>query len=92
MASSAAHTVATIDLAALPTDSPEAALRAALVGTALMDNVLAALRRLAQEHVSSQTFAASPRRALPAPGPDPAGGPPSPARSGLATRSQAARY
>jgi DNA-binding transcriptional MerR regulator len=53
----AAQAAATIDVAALPTDSPEAALRHAIVGTALMDNVLIALRRLAQEHVSSQTFA-----------------------------------
>lgn len=53
----AARTVATIDIAALPTDSPESALRHAIVGTALMDNVLIALRRLAQEDVSSRTFA-----------------------------------
>jgi DNA-binding transcriptional MerR regulator len=53
----AARAAATIDVAALPTDSPEAALRHAIVGTALMDNVLIALRRLAQEHVSSRTFA-----------------------------------
>jgi len=54
----AAEAVAVIDVAALPTDTPEAALRRAIVGTALLDNVLTALRRLAQEDVSARTFAA----------------------------------
>ena len=53
----AAQSAATIDVASLPTDTPEAALRQAIIGTALLDNVLIALRRLAQEHVSSLTFA-----------------------------------
>lgn len=53
----AAQAVATIDVANLPTDTPEGALRHAIVGTALLDHVLIALRRLAQEHVSSMTFA-----------------------------------
>ena len=53
----AAKAVAAIDVASLPTDSPEAALRHAIVGTVLLDHVLIALRRLAQEHVSSRTFA-----------------------------------
>lgn len=53
----AAWAVATIDVATLPTDTPQAALRRAIVGTALLDNVLMALRLLAQEDVSSRTFA-----------------------------------
>ncbi|MDQ5841349.1 MAG: hypothetical protein M3537_09460, partial [Chloroflexota bacterium] len=53
----AAQAAATIDVASLPTDTPEAALRRVIVGTALLDHVLIALRRLAQEHVSSRTFA-----------------------------------
>ena len=52
----AARSAATIDVASLPTDSPDAALRQAIIGTALLDPVLVALRRLAQEHISSQTF------------------------------------
>jgi len=50
-------TAAAIDVASVPTDSPMAALRQAIVGTALVDPVLVALRRLAQEHLSSQAFA-----------------------------------
>jgi len=53
----AAQAAAVIDVAALPTDTPEAALRRAVVGTVLLDNVLIALRRLAQEDVSARTFA-----------------------------------
>jgi len=56
----AAQAAATIDVASLPTDTPESALRRAIVGTALMDNVLITLRRLAQEHVSSRTLARKP--------------------------------
>jgi len=56
----AAEAAAVIDVAALPTDSPEAALRRAVVGTVLLDNVLIALRRLAQEDVSARTFARRP--------------------------------
>lgn len=52
-----AQAAATIDVAALPTDTPEAALRRAIVGTVLLDDVLIALRRLAQEDVSARTFA-----------------------------------
>ena len=52
----AAKSAATIDVASLPKDSPDAALRHAIVGTVLLDPVLVALRRLAQEHVSSQTL------------------------------------
>jgi DNA-binding transcriptional MerR regulator len=53
----AAQAAAIIDVAALPTDTPEAALHRAIVGTVLLDNVLIALRRLAQEDVSARTFA-----------------------------------
>jgi len=52
----AAEAAAVIDVAALPS-TPEAALRQAIVGTVLLDNVLIALRRLAQEDVSARTFA-----------------------------------
>lgn len=52
-----ARAAAAIDIAALPTDTPEAAMHRAIVGTALLDNVLIALRRLAQEDVSSRAFA-----------------------------------
>ena len=64
----AAQAAATIDVASLPKDSPEAALRHAIIGTALLDPVLVALRRLAQEHVSSQTFGFA--SACPADAPD----------------------
>lgn len=61
----AARAAATIDIASLPTDSPEAALRQAIVGTVLTDDVLVALRRLAQEDVSSRTFARKRTSATP---------------------------
>lgn len=53
----AAQAAAVIDVTALPTDTPGAALRQAIVGTVLLDHVLIALRRLAQEDVSARTFA-----------------------------------
>ncbi|WP_457253400.1 MerR family transcriptional regulator [Pedococcus sp. P5_B7] len=47
--------VAAVDVAAVPRDDLAAALHRVVAGTVLVDPVLAALRRLAQEHVSSQT-------------------------------------
>lgn len=45
--------IAAVDVAAVPRDSLEAALLVVVAGTVLVDPVLAALRRLAQEHVSA---------------------------------------
>lgn len=50
----AMHRVAQIDVRNLPPESPEAALRTVVLGNVLLDPVLAALRRLAQEDVSSR--------------------------------------
>jgi DNA-binding transcriptional MerR regulator len=47
--------VAEVDVAAVPRDDLAAALHRVVAGTVLVDPVLAALRRLAQEHVSSRT-------------------------------------
>jgi DNA-binding transcriptional MerR regulator len=46
--------VAEVDVRGVPRDSPAAALRHVVVGTVLVDPVLIALRRLAQEDVSSR--------------------------------------
>jgi DNA-binding transcriptional MerR regulator len=48
--------VAALDVESVPTDSPEAALRHVVLGTLLLEPVLAALRRLAQEDLSSRRF------------------------------------
>ena len=45
--------IAAVDVAAVPRDDLAAALHRVVAGTVLVDPVLAALRRLAQEHVSS---------------------------------------
>lgn len=50
----AMHRVAEVDVRTIPRDSPAAALRQVVVGTVLLDPVLIALRRLAQEDVSSR--------------------------------------
>lgn len=57
----AMHAVAEVDLTTVPRDSPELALRQVVVGTVLVDPMLAAMRKLAQEAVSqeSQQAAAS---------------------------------
>jgi DNA-binding transcriptional MerR regulator len=47
----AAHDVAAIDIAGLPSDSPTEVVRRAIVGTVMHEPVLLALRRLAQQHV-----------------------------------------
>lgn len=53
---SAMHAVAEVDVARVPTHSPDAALRRVVLGTVLVDPVLTALRRLAQEDVSSRSL------------------------------------
>ncbi len=52
--------VATMELDRLPTDSPEAAVRYVVLGTVLNEPLLLALRRLAEQHVSTIRFGASP--------------------------------
>ena len=51
----ATEAVAQVDVAAVPRDDLAAALHRVVAGTVLVDPVLAALRRLAQEHVSQQS-------------------------------------
>jgi hypothetical protein len=53
---SAAAAVAEVDVASVPTDSPEHAARHVVVGTVLYEPVLLALRRLAQEDASARRF------------------------------------
>ena len=48
--------VAALDVDSVPTDSPEAAMRQVVLGTLLLEPVLAALRRIAQEDLSSRRF------------------------------------
>lgn len=48
--------VAAAEVAAVPTSSPAAAVAFVVMGTALYEPVLLALRRLAQEHASAQRF------------------------------------
>jgi DNA-binding transcriptional MerR regulator len=50
----AALTVATVDVETVPTDSAEHAVEHVVVGTVLFEPLLLALRRLAQEHLSSR--------------------------------------
>lgn len=62
----AATTVAKVDVATVPTDSPEHAVEHVVIGTVLLEPVLLALRRLAQEDLSSRRLARQPvRRARP---------------------------
>lgn len=49
----ASERIATVDVAGVPLGDASAALTRVVVGTVLVDPVLAALRRLAQEHTSS---------------------------------------
>lgn len=48
--------VATMELDHLPVQSPEAAVRYVVLGTVLNEPLILALRRLAEQHVSSQRF------------------------------------
>jgi DNA-binding transcriptional MerR regulator len=52
----AAQDVARADLAEVPTDTPEAAVRHVVLGTVLAEPLLLALRRLAQEVASQERF------------------------------------
>jgi DNA-binding transcriptional MerR regulator len=57
---SAAAAVAEEDVASVPTDSAERAVRHVIVGTVLYEPVLLALRRLAQEDASARRFGDGP--------------------------------
>jgi hypothetical protein len=50
--------VAEADVGSVPTDSPEAAMRYVVLGTVLMEPVLLAMRRVAQQSASLQRFGA----------------------------------
>jgi DNA-binding transcriptional MerR regulator len=50
--------VAEADVGSVPTDSPEAAMRYVVLGTVLMEPVLLAMRRLAQQSASLERFGA----------------------------------
>ncbi len=51
--------VATAEIDHLPTESPEAAVRYVLLGTVLNEPLVLALRRLAEQHVSTLRFGAA---------------------------------
>ncbi len=52
----AAQRIATAELAGVPTDSPEAAVRYVVLGSVLMEPVLLALRRVAEQVASGRRF------------------------------------
>ncbi len=54
--------VATMELDHLPTQSPEAAVRYVVLGTVLNEPLILALRRLAEQHVSTIRFGGPPAR------------------------------
>lgn len=58
----AAHRVGEVDVAEVPTSSPQEATRHVVLGTLLYEPVLLALRRLAQVDASATRFAATPPR------------------------------
>jgi DNA-binding transcriptional MerR regulator len=58
----AMHTVAAAEIAGVPTDSDEAAVRYVVLGTVLVEPLLLALRRLAQQSASHERFGARPLR------------------------------
>ncbi|MGW9405736.1 MerR family transcriptional regulator [Arthrobacter sp. NPDC055585] len=64
----AMHGVAAREVQGVPLDSPAEALRYVVLGTVLIEPVLLALRRLAQQDVSGRLFA---RAGSPGPAPDP---------------------
>lgn len=51
--------VATMEIDNLPTESPEAAVRYVVLGTVLNEPLILALRRLAEQHVSTERFGRS---------------------------------
>jgi DNA-binding transcriptional MerR regulator len=58
----AMHNVAAAEIAGVPTDSDEAAVRYVVLGTVLVEPLLLALRRLAQQSASHERFGARPLR------------------------------
>ena len=52
----AMHTIAVKEIDNVPTDSPDAAVRYVVLGTVLVEPLLLALRRLAQQDASSRRF------------------------------------
>lgn len=52
--------VATMEIDNLPTDSPAAAVRYVVLGTVLNEPLILALRRLAEQHVSTVRFGTAP--------------------------------
>jgi DNA-binding transcriptional MerR regulator len=56
----AAHQIAKVDVAGVPTSTPEEAATTVVIGTILWEPVLLALRRLAQEAVSAATTPHTP--------------------------------
>jgi DNA-binding transcriptional MerR regulator len=60
---SALHDVAEAEVARVPTESREAAVQYAVVGTLLVQPVISAVRRLAQEDVSARRFGRRLRKA-----------------------------
>jgi DNA-binding transcriptional MerR regulator len=54
------HAIAQIDIAQVPSDDAQAAIQYAVLGTALYEPILAALRRLAHQDVSSSVLGAAP--------------------------------
>jgi DNA-binding transcriptional MerR regulator len=58
----AMHTVAVAEIAGVPTESDEAAVRYVVLGTVLVEPLLLALRRLAQQSASHERFGARPLR------------------------------
>jgi DNA-binding transcriptional MerR regulator len=64
---SAAVTLAEQDVASVPTDSAAEAVRFVVIGTVLLEPVLLALRRLAQENASGRRLTGPPHRAADAP-------------------------
>jgi len=54
------HEVAEAEIAGVPTDSAEAAVRYVVLGTVLVEPLLLALRRLAQQSASYERFVAQP--------------------------------
>ena len=57
---SAMHTVASAEIAGVPTESAESAVRYVVLGTVLVEPLLLALRRLAQQSASLERFGARP--------------------------------
>ncbi len=58
----AAAAVAEVDVESVPTDAAEHAVEHVVVGTVLLEPVLLALRRLAQEHLSGRRLSGKPVR------------------------------